>query len=111
MGALGLVMLWFGYWVAYYGFDQIDGGNNSFMSLGIPGKYTNAPKDSASSSGSGSGQPGGLASAALGVGASALGPGKAAANAVGQGDKAIVNSSSNVVRNLWDTLGNLLKGL
>lgn len=46
MGALGLALAWFGYWVAFYGYDQLQGGNNSFVSLGVPGKYQNAPKDS-----------------------------------------------------------------
>lgn len=45
MGAIGLGLFWFGYCVAYYGYDQVTGGNNSFLSLLVPGKYANAPKD------------------------------------------------------------------
>lgn len=45
MGALGLGLFFFGYWVAFYGWDQLQGGNNSFLSLGVPGQFKNAPTD------------------------------------------------------------------
>lgn len=45
MGALGLALAWFGYWVGFYGFDQLQGGNNSFLSLGVPGKFSLQPTD------------------------------------------------------------------
>lgn len=50
MGGLGLALLWFGYWTAFYGYDQLNGGNNSFLSLGIPGRFKNAAKDSQAAS-------------------------------------------------------------
>jgi len=53
MGAVAVVMLWFGYSLLYYGYDQITSGNNSWTSLVWPGKYANAPKDPGASSSSG----------------------------------------------------------
>jgi hypothetical protein len=52
---LGILLAWFGYSLAYYGFDTITGGNDSFLSLVWPGRYQVIPRDGGSSSPSGSG--------------------------------------------------------
>jgi hypothetical protein len=43
---VGFVLLWFGYAVAYYGYNQITKGNDSFISLIWPGRYSPTPRDS-----------------------------------------------------------------
>jgi hypothetical protein len=45
VAAIGIVFLWFGYGVAYYGFNRITGGNDSFRSLMWPGAYNATPRD------------------------------------------------------------------
>lgn len=45
MGAIGFFVLWVGYAVFYYGFDQIRGGNNGFLDLALPGHYKALPTD------------------------------------------------------------------
>lgn len=46
MAAIGIVVAWFGYAAFYYGFNQITGGNDSFVSLIWPGKYNpGTPRD------------------------------------------------------------------
>jgi len=52
---IGLVLVWVGYGVGYYGFDQIRGGNNGFLDLMIPGRFKAVPKDSRGTTG-GNGQ-------------------------------------------------------
>lgn len=47
MAGLGVFVLWLGYWIGYWGLDQVRGGNNGFLSLGIPGKYTDQAPDKA----------------------------------------------------------------
>jgi hypothetical protein len=42
--AFGLV--WLGYGVAYYGWNRITGGNDKFVSLIWPGKYSPTARDS-----------------------------------------------------------------
>jgi hypothetical protein len=46
MGGLGVFVVWMGYSLFYYGLDQVRGGNNGFLSLVTPGKYTNQTNDS-----------------------------------------------------------------
>lgn len=46
MAGVGIALAWFGYWVGYYGLNLVTGGNESFMSLGWPGAYSPAPRDS-----------------------------------------------------------------
>ena len=53
MAGLGMLFAWLGYSLAYYGFDQITGGNDSIVSLTWPGKYQVVARDSGSGSGSG----------------------------------------------------------
>lgn len=48
MIGVGVFVAWLGYGVFYFGLDQIRGGNNGFLSLLVPGKYTNQPSDSPS---------------------------------------------------------------
>lgn len=45
MGAIGIVLTWFGYSVFYYGLNVVTGGNDSFLSLVWPGRYTPTPRD------------------------------------------------------------------
>ena len=52
--AIGIVVLWAGYSIAYYGWNRITGGNDSFRSLIWPGDYKPTTRDS----GSGGGAPG-----------------------------------------------------
>jgi hypothetical protein len=54
VAGLGMLFAWLGYSLAYYGFDQITGGNDSIVSLTWPGKYQVVARDSGSGSGSGS---------------------------------------------------------
>jgi hypothetical protein len=42
MPGLGIGILFMGYWVAYYGITQIQGGNWGFLDLGIPSRWTAA---------------------------------------------------------------------
>jgi hypothetical protein len=53
VAGLGMLFAWLGYSLAYYGFDQITGGNDSIVSLTWPGKYQVVARDSGSGSGSG----------------------------------------------------------
>lgn len=46
--AIGIVLLWGGYSLAYYGFNRITGGNDSFRSLIWPGDYTPTTRDDGS---------------------------------------------------------------
>jgi hypothetical protein len=46
MVGVGVFVAWLGYSLFYYGLDQIRGGNNGLLSLMIPGKYSDQPKDS-----------------------------------------------------------------
>jgi hypothetical protein len=54
MAGLGILIAWSGYWIAYYGVTQIQGGNWGLLDLGLPGRWTAAvaatPKDSGGSS-------------------------------------------------------------
>lgn len=52
MPALGIALAWLGYSVFYYGYNLITGGNDSFVSLIWPGRYTPTPRDSGSTSSS-----------------------------------------------------------
>ena len=49
MKAVGLLTLYLGYWVGYYGLSQIMGGNWGFWDLGVPGHgkagWLQTPKD------------------------------------------------------------------
>ena len=36
----GILLAYFGYWVAYYGLTQVQGGNWGFLDLGIPKRWT-----------------------------------------------------------------------
>lgn len=47
MVGIGIVLAWFGYAVLYYGINQITGGNESFASLVVPGRYAPVARDSA----------------------------------------------------------------
>ena len=38
MAGLGLGVLFAGYWVAYYGITQVQGGNWGFLDLGLPSR-------------------------------------------------------------------------
>lgn len=49
MLVIGIVVAWFGYSVFYYGLDTVKGGNDSFVSLIWPGKYSPQPRDSGGS--------------------------------------------------------------
>jgi hypothetical protein len=51
MAGIGVFVLWLGYSLAFYGTDQIRGGNNGLLSLMIPGKYVEQPRDSAAAGG------------------------------------------------------------
>jgi hypothetical protein len=44
---IGIGILWAGYAVAYYGFNRITGGNDSFASLVWPGRYNATARDGA----------------------------------------------------------------
>jgi len=46
--AIGIVLLWGGYCVAYYGWNRITGGNDSFRSLVWPGDYKPTTRDDGS---------------------------------------------------------------
>lgn len=46
--AIGILVLWGGYSVAYYGWNRITGGNDSFKSLVWPGAYTPTTRDNGS---------------------------------------------------------------
>lgn len=47
MAGIGLAFLWLGYAMAFYGYDQITGGNDPFLSLIVPGRYSVQPRDDA----------------------------------------------------------------
>lgn len=42
---LGIVLLWLGYSIGYYGYNKITGGNDKFINLIYPGRYTPTPRD------------------------------------------------------------------
>lgn len=57
MPGLPAFVIFLGYSVFFYGLDQIKGGNNGFLSLIVPGKYTDQVPDQgngSTSAGSGS---------------------------------------------------------
>lgn len=45
MAGIGIVLAWFGYSVFYHGLNTVTGGNESFMSLIWPGRYSPVPRD------------------------------------------------------------------
>jgi len=45
VAAVGILALWFGYGVFYYGLNTVTGGNDSLLSLVWPGRFTPAPRD------------------------------------------------------------------
>jgi hypothetical protein len=45
MPSLGIVGAWLGYAFFFYGLNLVKGGNDGFMSLLWPGKYTPKPRD------------------------------------------------------------------
>lgn len=53
VGVAGFVA-WIGYSLFFYGLDQIRGGNNGFLSLIVPGKYSAQPNDSGGAGGNAS---------------------------------------------------------
>lgn len=78
MKAVGLLTLYLGYWVSYYGLTQVFGGNWGFLDLGVPGHgkgdWLATPKDSGSPSALGSVlSPGNLLKDALGQGIPGVG--------------------------------------
>lgn len=48
MGAVAFALLWLGYSTAYYGYNRITGGNNTFKQLVWPGAYTPVARDDGS---------------------------------------------------------------
>lgn len=42
---LGLVLLWLGYSIGYYGYNRITGGNDKFIDLIYPGRYKYVKRD------------------------------------------------------------------
>lgn len=46
MAGIGIFVAWLGYSLAYFGVDQVRGGNNGLLSLMIPGRYSAQPNDS-----------------------------------------------------------------
>jgi hypothetical protein len=55
VGLFGVGALWLGYGVFYYGYNRITGGNDKFISLLWPGRYTPMARDDGSGSGTSSG--------------------------------------------------------
>lgn len=45
MAGIGIILAWFGYSVFYYGLNTVTGGNDGFVSLIWPGRYTPTPRD------------------------------------------------------------------
>ena len=45
---IAIALLWAGYAVAYYGWNRITGGNDSFVSLVWPGRYSPTTRDDGS---------------------------------------------------------------
>lgn len=91
MIGIGIVVAQLGYWIAYYGFDLLTGGNDSFLDLGVPGRWKGAaPKDGPASAAGlqqttpASGPPAGPAATAPGVndqpGSQFVAPGHIGAN-------------------------------
>lgn len=54
MAGIGIILAWLGYSVFYYGYDTVTGGNDTFVSLIWPGRYTPTARDGGGSSGGGS---------------------------------------------------------
>lgn len=52
MGLFGFAALWLGYSTAYYGYNRITGGNNTFVQLVWPGRYIPVARDDGSGGGS-----------------------------------------------------------
>ena len=48
MGIVGIGALWLGYGVFYYGYNRITGGNDKFISLMWPGRYSPTARDDGS---------------------------------------------------------------
>jgi hypothetical protein len=44
---LGIVLVWLGYSIGYYGYNRITGGNDKFVSLVYPGQYKATKLDGA----------------------------------------------------------------
>jgi len=42
---LGIILVWLGYSVGYYGYSRLKGGNNTFVQLVWPGRYQTAAPD------------------------------------------------------------------
>jgi hypothetical protein len=40
-----MVLVWLGYSAFYYGYNRITGGNDTFVSLIYPGRYSPTPRD------------------------------------------------------------------
>ena len=53
MAAVGIFLSWIGYSVFFYGLDTVTGGNDSFVSLAWPGRYTPTARDGANPSSNG----------------------------------------------------------
>jgi hypothetical protein len=45
VAGIGFLVAFFGYSVLYFGLDQLQGGNNGFLSLIVPGKFTEQAGD------------------------------------------------------------------
>ena len=45
MAAIGIVLVWAGYSIFYYGLNTVTGGNESLRALIWPGAYRPAPRD------------------------------------------------------------------
>ena len=43
---VGIVLVWLGYAVGYYGYSRLQHGNNTFVELAWPGRYQKAAPDS-----------------------------------------------------------------
>lgn len=57
MAVVGIVLLWGGYALAYYGYNRITGGNDTFYSLVWPGAYTPTMRDDGTPGPGAPGQP------------------------------------------------------
>lgn len=48
---LGILLLWLGYSLGYYGYNRITGGNDKFISLIYPGRWKPVQRDGGASPG------------------------------------------------------------